>query len=202
MHRICAVATSLILVSGCSPAPTRLELGCGAPFTKDASAASLAAHFGAANVRDETVPGPEGSELRATVIFGQDPARRVEVMFADETGRQGLLHAVVKQANTQWTGPGGVRMGMDMTQVERMDAKSFTLTGFEWDMSGFTTDWHDGTFAQQPMGCKVGLRFSPAASHAPEVNGEGPFSSDAPAMRAANPQVVEFSIGYGFEAGK
>lgn len=32
-------------------------------------------------------------------------------------------------------------MGMEMAQVERLNGKAFTLTGFEWDMSGYTTDW-------------------------------------------------------------
>ena len=195
-------AIALLLLSACSPSSPRLVLDCAAPFTKDASAASLAAHFGADNVTDEIVPGPEGTELRATVIFSKDLARRVEVMFADETGRKGLLRAAVTQASTQWTGPGGVRMGTGMNEVERRNGKAFSLTGYDWDMSGYTTDWHDGTFAQQPDGCRVGMRFSPTAAHGMDILGEGPYKSDLAGMRLAAPKVVEFSVGYGFEAVK
>ena len=195
-------AAALLLLSACSPSSPRLVLDCNAPFTKDASAASLAAHFGAANVTDEIIPGPEGSQLRATVIFSKDPARRVEVMFADETGRTGLLRAAVTQASTQWIGPGGVRMGTGMDAIERTNGKAFSLTGFDWDMSGYTTDWHDGTFAKQSPGCRVGMRFSPSAAHGMDILGEGPYKSDFAGMRLAAPKVVEFSIGYGFEAVK
>ena len=115
---LAAVAAALSL-SACGQSAPREVLSCAAPFTKDASAASLSAYFGAANVTDEIVPGPEGTTQRATVIYGKDPKRRVEVLFADETGRRGLMRAAVSEPTTIWTGPGALRMGMGLDAVER-----------------------------------------------------------------------------------
>ncbi len=200
MRSILAVVSTSILLSSCTPAAPKLVLDCTAPFTKDASAASLTAHFGAANVTDETVPGPEGSELRATVVFAKDPKRRIEVHFFDEAGRTGLLNARVSEITTQWTGPGGIRMGAGIDAIEKVNGKPFLLTGFDWDMSGYTTDWRGGTFSNRSSGCKVGVRLSPtAASYGQDILGEGPYGSELPSMRAAAPKVVEFSVGYGFE---
>ena len=55
-------------------------LDCEGPFGPDASKASLSEFFGAANVVDMNVDGPEGTTNSATVLFPNDPARRVEVL--------------------------------------------------------------------------------------------------------------------------
>jgi putative transposase len=49
-------------------------LSCDAPFNKDTTEEALIAAFGKENVEYKTVPGAEGMETNATVIFPNDPA--------------------------------------------------------------------------------------------------------------------------------
>jgi hypothetical protein len=171
------------------------NLGCGAPFAQDASFASLQRTFGAANVVDQTVPGPEGTTLDATVLFGNDPARRIEVLWVNEQERAGLLHASIAGERSDVRGPGGLRLGVTLTEVEAINGGPFTLMGFNWDMGGAVVDWQGGALSRERLGCSVSVSFDPGADSA-AVTGDSPYASTLPAMRAAAPRVTRIGIGY------
>jgi hypothetical protein len=62
----------------------RDALGCEGPFAKDASHAKLVAAFGAKNVTFKDVDAVEGSKEKATVLFDDDPTKRIVVFWHDE----------------------------------------------------------------------------------------------------------------------
>lgn len=202
--RLIALTLALALVA-CerqTPAPTSataLALDCAAPFTADASAASLASAFGAANVTHETIDGPEGTQLSATVLFASDPSRRVDVLWVDETTRTGLLNASIRAPNTVWRGPGGLAVGASLDDVATANGGPFELAGFGWDYGGVVMDWKGGRFANVGT-CSVQMQFEPAPN-APDgaeekVLGDRPFASDSAEMRAVSPRIWRLSIGY------
>ena len=119
-------------------------LGCKAPFTPDATPATLAAHFGRENVIPETVDGPEGQPLNVTAIYPKDPDRRIEVLFANEEERTGLITVMVTQPTSLWKGPGNIAMGAGIADVETANGGAFSVQGFGWDYGGFVSDWKDG----------------------------------------------------------
>lgn len=182
------------------PGPEPMLLTCAAPFTKDASHASLAEHFGKENVAFERVPGPEGSTFDVTVIFPKDPKKRVEISWHDETKRSGLLAANVRSEGSEWVAPGGITLGTPIGTVEKLNGKPFKLSGFSWDMWGWVRDWMGGTMVKivKDAGCtNLTLRFD-VENEAAGIGGEGPFLSNGKAMLSSKPYVVEFGIGYGF----
>src|SRR5690349_7756036 len=65
--------------------PAAFELSCAA--FASVTGASLEQRYGAANVVQQNIPGPEGGEQPATVLFPNDPSRRVEIMWNDDPGR-------------------------------------------------------------------------------------------------------------------
>src|SRR5689334_10319208 len=81
-----AVATSP--AEAADPGPDALILACSGPFARDADRAALVARFGADNVRDEDVGGAEGDTVSATVLYPDDPKRRLEVTWWDEAGHR------------------------------------------------------------------------------------------------------------------
>jgi hypothetical protein len=171
---------------------------CGGAFARTASHADLVKAFGEKNVVFTSVDGPGGSKLDATVIFPQDSRRRLEVLWRDEARRQGPRAIVITGAST-WGAPRGVRLGLTLPALEKLNGKPFKMTGFDAQFAQ-VVDWQGGALANLPGGCQVGMRLT-LDQKAPQgvrtkVSGAGEFQSSDAAIRAVRPRVVEIVIGY------
>jgi hypothetical protein len=173
-----------------------LTILCGAPFTPDATAGSLMKVFGIPNVIPETRDGPEGEKINYTVIYPGDATSRVEVVFANEEERSGILSVTIRGETSQWTGPAGLNLGDGIDTVQKLNGgKGFTLSGFGWDYGGYVTDWEGGPLQEPVPRCRTAVRFNiPEEVDDPAIMGEGLHSSSEPAIRAATPFVEEISI--------
>lgn len=192
-----ATASAIANVSEAGTAEASFVLGCGAPFTRAATPATLAAVFGRENVIPETIAGPEGAQMNVTAIYPKDPARRIEVVFRNEEERTDLSAVMVSSPESQWTGPGGVKIGDGIEAVQAANGAAFDVMGFQWDYGGFVADWKGGKLGEA-NGCATTVRLSPGAdSLPPEIVGDGVQpSSDLPAIRAAQPKVSGFGISW------
>lgn len=194
--------------SAAGPAEIK-TLSCDGPFSKDASEASLKEAFGPENVVFKSVPGAEGMESNATVIFPNDPARTVTVFWYDEEKRQRPATIQVEadyasdpegtnpwKTEILWQSAQGLRIGSTLEEVETINGKPFQLSGFGWDYGGYATSWEGGKLDTVQGGCGLSVRFAPT-SEAPEtVAGDTTLTSDGKDVRAAKPRVSELSIGY------
>lgn len=185
------------IVAGAGTTEASLMLRCGAPFTREATPATLAAVFGRENVIPETVDGPEGTQVNVTAIYPNDPTRRIEVVFRNEEERTDLSAVMVSSPESRWTGPGGVRIGDGIEAVRQANGVAFDVMGFQWDYGGFVADWKGGKLGGA-NGCAATVRLSPISESLPaEIVGDGVLpSSDLPAMRAAQPEVSSFGINW------
>ena len=149
-------------------APTGQTVACRDAFAKDSSHVKLATVFGAQNVAWDDVDGPEGSKLKATVLFPNDPKRRLEVVWTKPDARTDTQLIAINGQST-WAAPKGLKLGMTLAAVEKLNGKPFRLTGFEKDTGGTVQSWDAGALAELPGGCKVSLRFEPDPKISPEV---------------------------------
>jgi hypothetical protein len=172
-----------------------LELSC-AGFA-DATLASLTQRFGAANVVNQKITGAEGEESEGTVLFPNDPTRRVEIAWRDPDQHQGVASATVsgvEGVRSQWTGPHGVKLGQAMAAVQAANGRAFQAAGFDWDYGGMVTDWKGGAFAPADN-CSVQVGFQPGAE-TQQAEGEASFASNSPAMISRSPYVSLFAVSF------
>lgn len=195
-----AVGLATAQAQGSGPGPGNLALACTGPFAKDSTAERVASVFGKANVATESVDVGEGQSERATVVFGRDPTRRVEIFWADPEKQTGPINVRVRDPKSRWRGPGGVAMGTGLDVVERVNGRPFELAGFDWDLGGAATDWKGGTLAavEGNEDCNFTAVFeadpkAPASSRA-AVTGDQAFPSTNPDMRAVKPRVVQLGL--------
>jgi hypothetical protein len=176
------------------------RLTCTGPFGRDASHASITEIVGKENVVFTKVDGAEGEKVPATVLFPKNAERRIELIWADEKKRKGLANLSLSPKSV-WVAPNGVRIGMSLAEVETLNGRPFTLSGFDWDYGGYVTDWKGGALgAKIAGGCTVQVRFTvpEGAPEGPasEVAGDKEFPSSDKNMRAVKPIVG--SLGFGF----
>lgn len=175
----------------------RDAIGCDGAFAKDTSHAKLVVAFGAKNVTFKEVDAAEGSKARATVLFDDDPTRRIVVFWHDEKSRT-RPSMINIGAPSLWVGPGGIGNGLKLTDVEKLNGKPFKLAGFDWDGGGFVREL-DGKL--KPAGCNLVIRFEPGIANPlparyAEISGDKTIVSSNKLLRRTRAQVSEWGIGY------
>ena len=216
--RLYYLIAGLLALSACSRQPEPEELGPGAVAERAISDAAMSAGVSENNILNCTVPvskdlsakaltdiyrgqarinvirGLEGEVSRAVVLYPKMPTRRVEVLFWDTAMTQ-VSDASLAPTATDWVGPGGVRLGATLREVETMNGKPFVLMGFGWEAGGTVVDFRGGKLSRLD-GCGLKLRFGVADKGGlPEaVRGDHPLRSDDPAFGAAAPVVSELRL--------
>jgi hypothetical protein len=179
------------------------------PITATTSEAMLGTLFGAANVEPGDIGIGEGFTEPGAVIYGKDPAKRIEVLWRDAT-RTVADSVWISGAASDWKTSEGVSLGTALNDIERLNGGPFRLAGFDWDYGGTIVDCEGGQF--KVIGCTdtngrvqgrlLLLRLRPvvvsdatAAEHA-QVSGEGPFSSGHSVMQVLNPRVYQMIVTF------
>lgn len=188
--------TDLDNVADAPPAPV---LACGGSFARTTSHTKLAAEFGEKNVVYKDVDGLAGRKIKATVLFENDPVKQIIIMWRDQNARNGIS-SITASAPSTWIGPGGIRNGLPLKQVEKLNGGTFSINGFDWDSGGFASGFK-GQFASPPGGCMLSVRFEPGiANPLPKkfaaIVGDRKIPSSDRLMRRAKPMVSEWSVSY------
>jgi hypothetical protein len=199
-----AAAPKPAVASVAGPASRRAEpsrvIVCGpGVFAKDSSHLKLAEMVEAQNIVYAAVDGPEGSKIMASVLYPKDPKRRLEVLWQDDASRSNLQVISINGQST-WMAPKGLKLGLPLAALEKLNGKPFKLAGFDWEDGGSVRDWMGGALATLPGGCIVGMKLAPdpktSGDIRSQVSGDKDFLSSDPLVRAAKPTIEEITIGY------
>lgn len=170
-------------------------------FDSTTSRAKLVERFGAVNVVEDSVQYADAPAAPGTVLFPKDSTRRLEIIWVDPKTRTRPERVDLRGESGRWAVDPGIRLGMRLTDLERVNGGPFTLTGFDWDYGGTVTNWKGGKLAgpasRRP---RVFIQLSPAETDTGAVrnavSGDREFSSKNPAMQQMNPHVVSISVAY------
>lgn len=179
------------------PIPQNDEIACSGVFGPDSSEALVIETFGAKNVVTGIVPGPEGTDLFATTVFGKTPERKLEFVWFDEENRTRLANV---ELSPELTAPGGVRIGMSVAEVQELNGEPFKVGGFWWDYGGGGII-ESGALADTEQGCYLAIRFAPSDTFPSNIDttkvaGEVQVDSDEPLLRRIDTRVQVLSLGY------
>jgi hypothetical protein len=181
------------------PSATSHVVACGGLFAKDSSHLKLAMTFEAKNITFADVDAEGGAKVPASVLFPNDPKRRLEVWWSNPAERSGLYLIDIHGKST-WTAPGGMKLGLTLAQLEKLNGKPLKLKGFDKNGVATVSDWDGGALATLPGGCKSGVNLTPDPKASPDaisaLTADKDYSSSDPEMRAVKPTVSEVLIGY------
>jgi hypothetical protein len=196
-----ALASTLALLAGPLWAQQRTPttvLACSGAFAKDSSHLKLAMFFDSKNITFTDVEDG-GIKVPASILFPNDPKRRLEVWWSNITARKDI-HLIVIGGQSTWTAPGGLRLGQTLEQVEKLNHKPFKLKGFDKDRIATGSNWDGGALVTVAGGCRPGISLRADAKASAEeigaLSADEEYSSSDPAIRAAKPTISEILIGY------
>jgi len=168
-------------------------------FAKDSSHLKLAQMVEAQNITYGEVDGPEGSKIMASVLYPKDPKRRLEVLWLNDASRSDLSVISINGQST-WTAPKGLKLGVPLAALEKLNGKPFKLAGFDWDGGGAVRDWMGGRACHLARRLRRRNEARPRPQnigrHPQPCIGDKDFMSSDPLVRAAKPAIEEITIGY------
>jgi hypothetical protein len=172
---------------------------CSDVFAKDSTHLKLASKYGSRNAVSGEVDGPDGSKLRATILFPNEPTRRLEVVWNNEAERTDVL-VIAINGKSHWIGPKGLKLGLTLAALEKLNGRPFRLRGFTAGGPASVLDWNGGELTSLPGGCKVGIRLFADAKAAGAalnaVSADKEMLSNETALREVKPIIGEILIGY------
>lgn len=160
----------------------------------------LATAFGASHVVSADIPLGEGESESGTVLFPDQPDRRVEILWKFPREERSPRSVKISGLKSQWLAAEGLTLGLTLEEVERKNGRPFELMGFGWDRGGAVPSWSGGAL-DASQSCRLRARFEPdtEAKNDPrlrEVQGDRAFASNDSVMRSLPLRVTEIWLAY------
>jgi hypothetical protein len=172
-------------------------------ITPRTSESELQKIYGRKNVRSTEVNVGEGELEPGTIIYPDDPARTIEVIWKDARGRRHPKRIQLTGEKSVWRTRQGISLGTRLKELERINGRPFVLTGFSWDYAGTVVSWERGKLEKEfERGGRVILRLSDQTNHgltereAGSVAGDRDFSSGHRVMQKINPKVYQIVVEF------
>lgn len=171
------------------------------PVTGTATLDALRGALGPHSVSLEYVQSEDGKKrVPGAVIYPGDTKKRIELAWADTLAKARPLWARVRNSATWWHTPAGVRIGTTLLELEKMNARAFTVQSFRaGERRSFVRSWNKGVLAYElEKNAKIWLAVPTSATKAqmtPLSQGNLLPSGDPP-LRRLNPHVTEISIRF------
>jgi len=169
-------------------------------FRGGESFATLRDRFGAANVREQDIPGAEGEVQHGVVLFPDDPARRATLYFADDQKLEGLALVRITDPESTWAIGDNIRMGTTLAELVALNGGPIEFSGFGWDYGGAVAGYRGGKLepnnAMAPQG---GFRLATRPGLPEDVavpQGDTTFSSDDYPALATDIVVGELTLSF------
>jgi hypothetical protein len=168
-----------------------------ATFGPDTTLAQIEQKYGKANVVTGDVDGPEGTTMVATTVFPKDEEKSFEVYWFDEEKHERLSGFTVPQDGT---GPGGIKIGMAIKDVEKINGKVFKVGGFYWDYGG-GANFEGGKLENVDGACFLGVTFAPSVETTSQkigdaISGEKELKSNMKEFAVVKPVIQSINLGY------
>ena len=176
------------------------------PITAGAVPGDLRRLFPDASIKDDEIELDEGMLQPATLVYQGNPTETLAIAWNGKGAQAHPKEIFVcwgrRRGPCRWQTPDGIKMGMRLSQLEAMNRKPFTVSGFGWNYGGNVISWEGGALAKLDCGGRFVLtldaertgpgRYSAGltSEEAHSITGDRPISSSIPGMQKANPAVV------------
>jgi hypothetical protein len=135
---------------------------------------------------------PEGQgEYQNTLIYPGTPDEVEFVWEDDSVNFKGVQLITVQSTGSKWKTSEGVAIGTKLTELEALNQKPFSFSGFGWDYGGGVF-WQEGALSKRNFFVSLDM---PADQSAPDgLVGDQEIKSDSKLARQFNPVVVRISM--------
>jgi len=175
------------------------------PITAATVRDDLARLFPSGAVEDDEIELDEGMLQPATFVYRKDPSQTLAISWNGKgpqaRPKQIFVCHGLRRGPCRWRAAGGIAMGARLSDLEALNGRPFTVSGFGYNYGGNVLTWDGGklekldcngrlilTLDGERTGARYTVPMTPEEVHA--VRGDRPIRSSTPAMQKLNPRVV------------
>jgi len=163
-------------------------------------------------VRSANVSLADGSMRSGTLLFPDDPTRRVEILWMDKASRRRPEMVIISSSATAWHTAENITIGTRLSQIESLNGRPVHLTGFGLDNAGTITGGNRGRLSylgidkgeEGVFGRLLLIRLGNTAAawdalnprERKSVSGDAIVLSSLPAIRKLGPGVVQIIVHF------
>jgi len=166
-------------------------------ITKKTDFAGLQAIYGAANVKDERICGPECADSIDVTIIYPEKNNEFTVYWKDN-----LYHTAIAFIETYLPdGPyhtvNGLKIGSSLEDLLKINGKQIIFSGFDWDYGGSIQDYGMGTLQNSPLG----FRLEMTGDGGTELSGDSEFNTEMPEVKKNLTKIKILALTLSFSKG-
>ncbi|MDZ4806869.1 MAG: hypothetical protein SGI96_01220 [Bacteroidota bacterium] len=166
-------------------------------ITKKTDFAGLQAIYGAANVKDERICGPECADSIDVTIIYPEKNNEFTVYWKDN-----LYHTAIAFIETYLPdGPyhtvNGLKIGSSLEDLLKINGKQIIFSGFDWDYGGSIQDYGMGTLQNSPLG----FRLEMTGDGGTELSGDSEFNTEMPKVKKNVTKIKILALTLSFSKG-
>lgn len=178
-------STAFLYADEFDPADNTIVLGRRVGLIKPSmTATDIERAYGKKNFKMEQLPGAEGETIAGAKLF-EGTERELEIVWDPEKEKTKVVFDI-RIIGKAWKFENGLKSGMTVEEVEKINGKPFQIAGFSWDYGGYAN------FKSGKLDAKVSIRFSPSSDEVPDyLQGDKQLSSSDKKLRAVKPLVDE-----------
>ena len=149
------------------------------PITAATTRAELDTLFGKENVQDGSYQAEDVEA--ATIVFGSDSSAALAVTWNNERVSYVYVCFQTKTGPCRWRTASGIRIGLPIRELQRLNGKAFQMAGFGFDGQGAVKNWRKGALEQEEGACgHLVVRLTPLA----EIEGRPMSKDEASSLKA------------------
>jgi hypothetical protein len=159
--------------------------------------------FGEEHVQQGVIDLGEGMSQHGTIVFANDPEKRLEILWKDEVNHREPSMIRVSGSSSLWKLPQGITLGTSLKELQAKNSMPFKLFGFYWDNGGTITSWENGNLKsyispKYQIYLALALPGNPALSSKEQdsITGDQQLFSSNPTLRKLNPKVVSIVVSF------
>ena len=158
------------------------------PIEKGMTLFGLKTVYGGGKVKAAKLDGAEGETIDGAKLFeGTD--RELQIIFNPEGDEREVFD--IRIIGKAWKFTNGLKIGLTMTEVEKINGKPFQMAGFNWDYGGY------GNFDGGKLEGVVSVRFDPGEKDVDDsLSGDRQISTSDKKLRALNPKVSDLTVSF------
>jgi len=156
----------------------------------------LQAKFGVQNVINDTSWVIGDDTLRGSILF-PNSNKQVFIYYHDTL----IVDVMIKGERADWKTKSGLTLGMSLKEVQKLNAKNFTISGFNWSHGGSVVSWEGGKLSGDSSISHLAVFSNSSNEHQgisdeayKSISGEAEFDIRHPDIQTLNPKLDLISI--------
>ncbi len=164
------------------------------PITTKTDFTALQNSYGAANVKDERICGPECIDSLDVTKINADTPKEIIVYWKDSAYHKSIGMLVSYAEGSPYRTATGLKIGSSLKDILLLNGKKIGFSGFGWDYGGYIQSFNNGKLEKSPIQFRLDLMDDTSTV----LLGDIELNTDMPAVQEKLDKIKAYQLSLVF----